>query len=177
MILAVSLSKQEVCTSSEFLRKLSVLFDTQCTENKESIFVGDFNNYFDVASDPVTKQTQSLLSDSGLSQYEHSPTQEKCHTLNILIAPFTNCLIHSVVALDKLISDHKLILCELNINKQQAKKKTVTLRHFKAINIPSFKFDLKKSTETFMNKNVSVDTCNFDSICKNVLGSHAPMKS
>ena len=163
-------------SNDDFLNEFNILISDLCTSFKHVIILGDFNLHFDQKSDPCIKRSLDLLNEHCLYQFVDKPTQKKGHILDWVVSNANNSLVKNVTVLDKQISDHVFILCELNIDKKENHKKEIVTRDLKHIDIAKFRSDIKSKLENFVIGNLSASIDEFNSLCSSVLDNHAPLK-
>ena len=110
-----------------------------------------------------------------MTQYVNCPTQICGNTLDWVIAPESDSILQSVQAIDKQVSDHHFILCTTKLDKKPPLKINVTSRNLKSIDIKQFRSDIRDKFLTLTDSDIDCEK--FDSLCKQVLDGHAPLKN
>ena len=167
-------SKKNQIPDSVFLNEFCLAIDTISTSYKQFIIIGDLNIHFDIEFESLPKHCLAILCERGLKQLIEGPTQDAGHTLDVIISPDNDTIINNFSILDKQISDHNFLKCELNLHKIPKLKKEVSSRNIKSIDLKQFGSDIKlKLSETVTKDSVE----HFYDVCLSVMDKHAPLKS
>ena len=116
---------------------------------------------------------KSILKEFDLRQLINVPTQRCGHILDWVIIPPSNNYITNVQAVDKTISDHKLLIIDHNVRKppKKVKKKCMPkLDTMKVIDTNRFKLYL----QSVLRKDNPVCADSLDTALRGVLDMHAP---
>ena len=89
------------------------------------IFTGDFNFHVDDPNDYQAKRFTDLLRSFDLKQHVNRITHKDGHTLDLVITRSDDSLIRKLSIRDPAISDHRVVHCELNLQKPIYAKKTI----------------------------------------------------
>src|SRR6218665_1888013 len=103
-------SKQSV-----FIDEFGSLLSLAATIPNEFVLVGDFNIHVDTPSDTFSSNFLNLLSSVNLVQHVNFPTHIKNHTLDLCITPAESLLSPKVSRSALNITDHYLIIADLEI--------------------------------------------------------------
>ncbi|GFR98750.1 ATP-dependent DNA helicase [Elysia marginata] len=102
------------------------------------------------------------------------PTHNKNHIIDWIITKDCDIdTIKNTQVLKKLVSDHHLILFELDAEKPPKVKRKITSRNLKTINIEKFKSDVKTELQTIDAINIE----NLKDALSRILNQHAPVTS
>ena len=144
---------------STFLQELDKLLSLQDPCNP-LVLAGDFNIHYEKNHLQNVKDLEDLTSSFGLAQFVLGPTNNFGHAIDLLFANPNYFDIEHVYPVSYEISDHFPIFFDLpNARLNPNKKKTVTYRNVKAIDIPSFASDIGTAlNSTFVDK---VENSNF----------------
>ena len=99
------------------------------------MIVGDFNIHVDDANDPEAAIFLDLLDSMNLKQLVTGPTNQRGHTLDLIITRETDSVVHGIPSIGRFYSDHAVVTCELNSIKPPVPMKTVTYRKLQAVDI------------------------------------------
>jgi len=99
----------------------------------------------DVPDDADAIKFLDLLECMGLTQHVITPTHRSGHTSDLLITRDLDGLVQTSPISDSFLSDHCTVLSELTLRMPATTVKDVCYRKTKAIDIESFKDDLRKS--------------------------------
>ena len=108
------------------------------------LIVGDMNIHVDVPDDADAIKFLDLLECMGLTQHVITLTHRSGHTLDLIITRDLDGLVQTTPISDSFLSDHCTVLSELTIRMPPTTVKEVCYRKTKAIDIESFKDDLRK---------------------------------
>ncbi|KAL8570882.1 hypothetical protein ACOMHN_023555 [Nucella lapillus] len=164
-------SKGNKLKTSRFMEEFPQLLDSCGLCNSKTIILGDFNFHYDSTTDCHTKILNDLLTTHSMCQLIDKPTHKSHHIIDWLIVEEENSdSILDLSVSDQLVSDHFPISFSLNIKKPGPRKRSVTSRNLRAVDMAAFRNDvaaLKFSEEdpvTDYNQGLTA-----------VLDSHAPL--
>ncbi|MCS5642602.1 MAG: hypothetical protein NZ807_04980, partial [Dehalococcoidia bacterium] len=108
------------------------------------VLMGDFNLHVDIASSD-TNQFTDILASFDLDQRVDFATHTHGHSLDLMI--FSTGLDVIAVSVSDRISDHFLVLGDLNITVRSARAPSTKIRYrnIKAIDVDAFKNDIRNS--------------------------------
>lgn len=100
---------------SLFMKDFDDFLERLCTSNASNLLVvGDFNIHMNDTNHCYTKRFFQLIHQYDLCQFVHSSTHIAGHTIDLVLARESENLINSVSVHDYGISDHFLVLCNVN---------------------------------------------------------------
>ena len=137
--------------------------------------MGDLNIHIDDLNDPVAQDLLEVMGALGMSQHVTSATHNAGHILDHIYTE-TNGEVQVLLCENKdYISDHCAVLCQLNVPKENIKRKTITFRKYKDINYNKFAedcaFDCKEINDLHHLVNV------FETKAGLAIDKHAPEKT
>ena len=103
------------------------------------MLLGDCNIPFDNREHPDTKQVIRALGVHGFIQHVDVPTHRLNQTLNWLVCRSSELLVSDACVQDKLISDHYLVTCHVNLTPKKQEKRKLTSRNVRGIDRDSLK--------------------------------------
>ena len=103
------------------------------------------NIHAHVPDDADAIQFLDILDCMGLTQHVITPTHRSGHASDLLITRDLDGLVQTSPISDSFLSDHCTVLSKLTLRMPDTKVKEVCYRETKAIDIESFKDDLRKS--------------------------------
>ena len=160
-----------------FFNKFSDYVESFILSPESLILTGDLNFHVDVADDPDARVFIDLLASMGLKQHITEPTHIGGHTLDLLITREHDSVILDVPVVDRYLSDHAAVLCQLNSVKPRQVVKEISYRKIKSINVDILRSDLESSelyTRQFAYLGELTSSYNF--ILSSLLDKHAPLK-
>ena len=101
-----------------------------------------FNMHIDDAADADSFKFQDLLESVGLRQHVTQATHIHGHTLDLIITRYSDQIIKSQPYVDRFISDHASVICDLLPAKPVMSIKRVSYRKLKCVNMTSLNQDL-----------------------------------
>ena len=128
------------------------------------------NLHFDSNSDPNVKSLKSLFPTLHLVQHISVPTHRRGHTLDWLIAS-EDISIQDIEGVDKLPSDHFVMLFSFNLRKPARATRNVSSRDIRRINLNAFKADvgaLQLDSSDLLHS--------YNSGLREVIDQHAPLR-
>ena len=166
-------SKKHKYSRSKFLHEFCEL--VILIRNKYTFFIicGDLNLHLDVVSDADTKLfNDCIINEHDLKQLVSSSTQQSGHILDVVIVPNIFPVDIDVSVIDKVISDHYLIVIDIKAGTHKRPKKTVISRNIKGIDISLFKKSIGEN----------IQKCSDDSECifkalRSTMDYAAPLRS
>ncbi|XP_068713260.1 uncharacterized protein [Montipora foliosa] len=142
------------------------------------IITGDFNIHVDNVNDSDACEFLDLLASLGLKQHVIGPTHEGGHTLDLVITRQYDQVIKSAALIDRFISDHAAVLCQLDSVKPCTATKEISYRQLKSIDIDALRADLMASelcTSVFTNLDMMVSY--YNSALSSFLDEYAPLRT
>ena len=150
------------------------LLKTTINSCKQIIVLGDFKLQFDSSKETYAKSMRSSLSEYHLHQIIDKPTQNKGHIIDWLITPEDCSFIENLQVIAKAVSDHLVVTFSLNISKPEYKKKrSVTSRNIKSLNINAFNETLRSSLSIQLQDQNIVEL--YNECLTEALDHHAPL--
>ena len=132
-------------TDRAFMEESGSFLDGLLLVGGNSVICGDFNYWVDdPSSKPFSAEFVELLDLSNFENFVSFPTHLSGHTLYLILAPAGSEYVKHVEALpiDSNMSDHALILFSLEVMRQHAVKKTITLRSYRNVDNNSIVNDI-----------------------------------
>ncbi|XP_035827940.1 uncharacterized protein LOC118478439 [Aplysia californica] len=164
-------NKKNKFTSKEFFIEFQdLLFQLEQAASPFYI-IGDFNFHFDVPSVPDTKRLVSILDDHNLQQLIKEPTHRSGHILDLLITNTADQHVLKHQVLDKAISDHSLLIANINISKPKHVRRSILSRNTRTIDTQALRDDVSKTLTSLS----SLDADTFHDTLKAAIDQHAPM--
>ena len=174
-----------------FFEEFSSLLEEVVVCSEELLTIGDFNFHMDDTADRYAAQFGSLLELFNLKQHVAVPTHRSGHILDLVISrkDAEALKVNELVVMEHLISDHKAICFQLNLQKPLSKRKPVVSRRLRNFDFEAFNkiiicsglradvSDLSLNLMVDMHDNVLLDTMDILPPVKsrtNVLRPNAP---
>ncbi|KAL8614487.1 hypothetical protein ACOMHN_063062 [Nucella lapillus] len=164
-------SKGNKLNTSRFMEEFPQLLDSCGLCNSKTIILGDFNFHYDSTTDCHTKILKDLLTTHSMRQLIDKPTHKSHHIIDWLIVEEENSdSILDLSVSDQLVSDHFPISFSLNIKKPGPRKRSVTSRNLRAVDMVAFRNDV--AALQFSEEDPVTD---YNQGLTAVLDSHAPL--
>ena len=146
-----------------FIKELNYLISKQ-NPAYPIVLAGDFNVHFENSLDSETKQLEYLTSSFGLSQFVCGASHKLGHTLDLVFVNDNDFAMQPIKPVCVDISDHFPVFFELPncVRPSSAKRKQISYRNFKNINIPEFAINISRSLQSAFSSNV--DTASFSEL-------------
>ncbi|XP_069043695.1 uncharacterized protein [Lepisosteus oculatus] len=153
---------------ADFLSFLSLKF-------KRILILGDFNIHIDSTSSSLAKDFLSLLGCFDLTQFVCTPTHNKGHTLDLIIA--NDSFVSHCSPLD--LSDHLAILFNLELPvSNTSPSRSVNFRNWRSIDHPRFANSVLSSLSCFSSSDPLEDKIQLlDNAFLSTLDTFAPLKT
>ena len=142
------------------------------------IITGDFNIHVNNTNDSDACEFLDLLASLGLKQYVIGSTHEGDHTLDLVITRQYDQVIKSALMIDRFISDHATVLCQLDSVKPCTAVKEISYRQLKSIDMDALRADLTTSelcTNVFTDLDMMVSCYNSTPLW--LLDKYAPLRT
>ena len=163
-------------SKSLFLNEFSEFIVDYTMRNKSLVICGDFNLNFSDKNDFYTKKCIDILDMFDLVQNVTVATHQSGNTLDWIITKPEDIVLHKLPSADILLSDHFAVNCVLSVPFIDAKKKEISYRKTKNIDIGQFKKDM---AELSVVKNPPDDLDNlvndYNTQLRELLNDHAPV--
>ena len=136
MIVCVYRKQEQSCTL--FCDEIELLIESIFDSSDILIIVGDFNLWIDVEGDADAEKVVSLMNAYGLSQIVDKQTHREGHTLDhVYVNPFQLDLKCDILDDTFEISDHFPVIVDLPVITHKPKKRTISYRNTRDIDIES----------------------------------------
>lgn len=109
---------------------------------KNHLVIGDFNIHFDSSELSTVRKFKELITSFGFIQQANSSTHIHGHIIDFILTRPLDNIVPTVTITDIGISDHFLLLGEIEINNTNKCFKSVSSRNWKQFNLDSFNSDL-----------------------------------
>ena len=169
-------------TVNQFLSEFQDFLIEKTLLPSQAIFAGDFNFHVDDVNNNFSNKFLGIIESFNLYQHVREITHEKGHILDLVLAnddgqtfKISNMRVEQCG-----ISDHHIVLFDLNVDKPRPLHKTINYRQTKNIDIPAFINDIKNSgltNEVSKSATVSDKVDRFNRFMNNILDIHAPFKT
>ena len=123
-------------TDVVFLTEFASLLEVLLASGGELLILGDFNYWIDDPGlKPYTPEFCELLDLNNIRNYVSDPTHIYGHTLDLVLAYMTSNVVDNVEVrpIDRTVSDHALVLCELKVTNLPSYKKSIVFRNYRNI--------------------------------------------
>ena len=117
-----------------FLQEFPEFLTQFASSHSDLVLLGDFNFHYDDCADTQVNRLKTMLSDHGLTQLVDVPTHRCGHTLDwaVVRSDVSSLVLERVDDMPGL-SDHRSLLCQMQITAPIKSKRTVTSRNTKAV--------------------------------------------
>ncbi|XP_072022447.1 uncharacterized protein [Amphiura filiformis] len=140
------------------------------------LIIGDLNVHVDDTDDREAALFSNLLELSGLQQHITGPTDEKGHTLDLIISRKDDDLVMSPSTHHDLPSDHSAIKCFVNMLRPAPSVKRVETRRIRSIDTETFTKDIHESVLLTSPSDELEDLAHqFSTTLSDILDTHAPL--
>ena len=161
----------------EFCNELAKLLETNINLSGELILLGDFNIAVNKPLDAGPASFLDVLHGFNLINRVDKPTHRLCNTLYLIIHDADSSIIPKI-KVDRLFSDHNIILFDISLPHTITTSKVKIYRKFNSINPDAFMKDIRelcltKPTGPSFEGKVS----HYHSMLQSILDIHAPIKS
>ena len=139
------------------------------------IITGDFNIHVNDTNDSDACEFLDLLASLGLKQHVTGPTHEGDHTLDLVITRQYD-QVKSAPMIDRFISDHAAVPCQLDSVKPCTAVKEISYRQLKSIDMDALRADLTTSelcSNVFTDLDMMVSCYTLSSL----LDKYAPLRT
>ena len=104
-------------STSDSIREIQDWLSNQTSSHERFLILGDFNFHCDSEKDSSVKSLKSYISDVKLTQIIKTPTYASTHILDCVIVSENYVFLNDHHVVDKAISGHFLITCDINMRK------------------------------------------------------------
>ena len=161
--------------SDTFYQEFQELLELLIPLATEFYILGDFNLHLDKKQSPTTTKFCDILKSFDLEQHVNFPTHIPGHWLDLLITRTSCPAVRSVLACDGL-SDHFLVLSELEFPRPKCVNNKISFRRIYKIDLDNLKnYILNSDLKTKPEKELPKLCKQYDTILQNILNKHAPL--
>ena len=169
-------SDQNRCTDAMFLDDWSEFLESLLTEHTNNIICGDFNLHIDDLNNPDAQSFQDMVNAFGLNNNVSFPTHQSGHTLDLILSECMSGITVSEAVPGSFLSDHTLILCDVNIDKPPLEVRECTYRKLKDIDKSEFK-NLVDDKLSDLGHSLDEMAQKYKESLQSILNELAPLKS
>ena len=161
--------------SDTFYQEFKELLELLIPLATEFYILDDFYLHLDKKQSPTTTKFCDILESFDLEQHVNFPTHIHGHWLDLLITKTSCPAVRSVLACDGL-SDHFLVLSELEFPRPKCVKKKISFRQINKIDLDNLKnYILNSDLKTKPEKELPKLCKQYDTILQTILNKHAPL--
>ena len=169
-------SKSNPVSNTTFLDEFEEYLESVVLCDEMLCIAGDFNIHMNKSQDCDQIRLSSILNSCGLINHVHVPTHKSGNTLDLIITRDNNELAVSTPTAGYLISDHCFVHTRFGFPRPNLTVKSVRYRNIRAIDLISFKEDLKDMVDTLLPiDNIEVLASQYNSKLADCLDKHAPI--
>ena len=120
-------------TNTMFIDDITEYLTSKLQEKSNNIIVGDFNMHIDDFSSNDTIIFNDTMAALGLDQHVKEPTHRLGNILDLVYTELSSDLQPVICSVGNYASDHRMVICELKLQKQKLEKKTLCIRKISAV--------------------------------------------
>jgi len=170
-------STKNKLTPDKFFSEFSILLEDLIAPPHHLLLSGDFNFHVDDAANLNAMKFLDLITSADLRQHVNGATHRLGHTLDLLITRSDDKLISKVRTLPELLSDHNVVVCDINLPRPPASRLTVSYRKTRDIDLQAFLSDINKFLPDIPSNNdtgVDEQIDRYENTLRSLLDKHAP---
>lgn len=159
-----------------FMEEFISFLEETALEGPSLMLTGDFNLHWDNSCNAHTIQFKGILEAFGLIQHVKQPTHVKGHIIDLIITRSMDSWTITPPTIGDLISDHHSVVCQASLPVQAKRKRDITYRNLKSIDLNDFKADLRQSlAQDLFSASLDELITIYDNELKSALDKHAPL--
>ena len=123
-----------------FFEEFSSLLEEVVVCSEELLIIGDFNFHMEDSADRYAAQFGSLLDLFNLKQHVTVPTHRSVHILDLVMSrkDAEALKVNELVVMEQLISDHKVVCFQVNLQKPLNEQKSVVSHRLRNFDFEAF---------------------------------------
>lgn len=178
MITLISIYRLLFIPTKTFFTEFRSLLEILCSSKEMFIIAGDVNIHMDNPQNVYTKQFKQILLSFDVTQHVNSPTHIHGHILDVVITRSSKPEIVEISSNNIALSDHFLLKFTLKLDiPSNTDYKTITYRNLKRIDNHRFCMDINEAYRNINSTIFSEKVSNFHAKTKEILDSHAPIRT
>ncbi|XP_046862994.1 uncharacterized protein LOC124456651 [Xenia sp. Carnegie-2017] len=138
-------SSENRVSCESFLDEFGTLLENCVIDPRPLLITDDFNFHVDNKSDVDANNFSDLLESFNLCQHVMESTHCAGHTMDLIISRNSENILNSLNVVDVPISDHRLIICSLDLKKPPFEKRRIQYRQLISVNYDNFRKDVMNS--------------------------------
>ena len=171
-------TKKNNLSTPQFFSDFSKFLEELIATPNKLILAGDFNFHVDNPTNTEARKFLDLLDSAGLQQHVDGPTHRDGHTLDLIITRCADNFISKLKILPELPSDHKRVLCNVDLPGPAPTRKSVTYRKLRNVDIEKFSEDIAiSSLNNLEGSDLDIMIDQYNEILCSLLNKHAPLRS
>ncbi len=170
-------SKKRSYPIADFYDDMENLVSHYKTVKDEVVFCGDYNVHVNKPEESETRKFNNIIEAANLTQHVSGKTHIKGNTLDLVMTEVSSDLIKKC-AIDEFLSDHAMIIVDLNLRKPPKSKKKIRFRKNKDVDLTRLESDIEENLNgigELDNLNDLVDK--FNQALSKAYDSQAPLRS
>ena len=162
---------------STFCEEFKCLLEDIGLVDEPLIISGDFNVHWDDTTASNTRQLREVFYYFALKQHVNESTHCKGHILDYIISRESEPFFLTNTYIGDLVSDHRLVCCDILMNPPQTLKRQIQYRKIEEIDINAFKKDILESDllGTYMDLSLDELLDAYNNVLLPILDKHAPL--
>ena len=116
-----------------FIDDITEYLTSKLQEESNNIIVGDFNMHIDDFSSNDTIIFNDMMAALGLDQHVKELIHRLGNILDLVYTELSSELQPGICSVGNYVSDHRMVICELKLQKQKLDKKTLCIRKISAV--------------------------------------------
>ena len=175
-------STKNKLTTTKFFSEFARLTEDLTNCHSPLLITGDFNFHLDNKDNADERNFLDFLESANMTQHVTGSTHSKGHSLDLIITRGDENLVHDVIILPDLFSDHKVVTCKLDCPKPPASKIYVTYRSTKSLTadvlddvIP--KVSYVRDPNSLVTVDLTTLVSKYNTALEKIYNDLAPMKS
>ena len=177
VLVLISIYRLQYVSVSTFLDEFPELLETYTVLFDKFIIAGDINIHVET-DESSSLRFHEIVELFDLKQHVVGPTHIMGHTIDIVITPNNDSLVENIIITKYDLSHHFLIDFIFNSEAKQTCSRNITYRKIKGIDMQQFQDNVERSFSQLPDtREMNIKVSNFNSIMKQVVDNHAPLKT
>ena len=161
----------------DFYEDMENLVSHYKTVKDEVIFCGDYNVHINKPEESETRKFNNIVESANLKQYVSGKTHTKGNTLDLVMTENNSAIIKNCVV-DEFLSDHAMIVVDLDLRKPPKSKKLIRFRKNKDVDLEKLNAEIEENLSGIGNTdNLSELVDKFNQALSDAYDKQAPLRA
>ena len=175
-LMLITLYRLQFISSQTFMKDFTEFLEMVSVMPENFVLSGDINFHLET-EDPYVVLLRDLFNTFNLVQHVDFPTHKKGHTLDLVLTRSDSPIITNLVSNNVNLSDHYMLIFDIEAEVLKHEDRTITYRNLKAIDNECFANDVKLKMQAAVDETFGGRVSRYNIVMKELVDTYAPLKT